>query len=44
MNDVTQILTAIEDGDVHAADKLLPLVYHQLRQLASQRMKKEKPG
>ncbi len=44
MKDVTRILTAIEEGDARAADELLPLVYHQLRQLAAQRMKKEKPG
>jgi RNA polymerase sigma factor (TIGR02999 family) len=44
MNDVTRILTAIEQGDVGAADELLPLVYQELRQLAAQRMKKEKPG
>ena len=44
MTDVTLILNAIEAGDVRAADKLLPLVYKELRQLAAQRMKKEKPG
>jgi RNA polymerase sigma factor (TIGR02999 family) len=44
MNDVTQILNAIENGDVPAADKLLPLVYQELRKLAAQRMKNEKPG
>lgn len=44
MNDVTLILNAIEDGDVSAADKLLPLVYQELRQLAAQWMKQEKPG
>ena len=44
MREVTRILTAIEKGDVHAADELLPLVYQELRQLAAQRMKKEKPG
>ena len=44
MKDVTRILTAIEQGDVRAADELLPLVYQELRQLAAQRMKKEKPG
>lgn len=44
MNDVTLILNAIEDGDVSAADKLLPLVYQELRKLAAQRMKNEKPG
>jgi len=44
MKDVTRILSAIEEGDVRAADELLPLVYQELRQLAAQRMKKEKPG
>ena len=44
MREVTRILVAIEQGDVHAADELLPLVYQELRQLAAQRMKKESPG
>ncbi len=44
MREVTRILTAIEQGDAHAADELLPLVYQELRQLAAQRMKQEKPG
>jgi RNA polymerase sigma factor (TIGR02999 family) len=44
MKEVTRILTAIEQGDVRAADELLPLVYQELRQLATRRMKKEKPG
>ena len=44
MREVTRILTAIEQGDVRAADELLPLVYQELRQLAAQRMKKEKAG
>jgi RNA polymerase sigma factor (TIGR02999 family) len=44
MNDVTRILSAIEQGDVHAADKLLPLVYDELRRLAAQRLAQEKPG
>ena len=43
MNEVTLILNAIENGDIRAADKLLPLVYKELRKLATQRMKKEKP-
>jgi RNA polymerase sigma factor (TIGR02999 family) len=42
--DVTQLLNAIDAGDSHAADQLLPLVYDELRQLAAQRMAKEKPG
>jgi RNA polymerase sigma factor (TIGR02999 family) len=44
MREVTRILTAIEQGDVRAADELLPLVYQELRRLAAQRMKQEKPG
>mgnify|MGYP001602262704 CR=1 FL=1 len=42
--DVTRILTAIEQGDPHAAEQLLPLVYDELRQLAAQRLAQEKPG
>ena len=44
MNDVTQILSAIEQGDPHAAERLLPLVYDELRKLAAQRLAQEKPG
>ena len=44
MSDVTQILEAIEHGDPKAADKLLPLVYEELRKLAVVRMANEKPG
>ena len=44
MTDVTQILSAIEQGDPHAADQLLPLVYEELRQLAAQKLAQEKPG
>jgi RNA polymerase sigma factor (TIGR02999 family) len=44
MSDVTQILSAIEQGDPHAAEQLLPLVYDELRQLAAQRLAQEKPG
>jgi RNA polymerase sigma factor (TIGR02999 family) len=44
MNDVTQILNAIEHGDPHAADQLLPLVYDELRKLAAQKLAQEKPG
>jgi RNA polymerase sigma factor (TIGR02999 family) len=44
MNDVTQILSAIERGDAHAAEQLLPLVYSELRKLAEQRLAQEKPG
>ncbi len=44
MSDVTRILSAIEQGDPHAADKLLPLVYDELRKLAAHRLSQEKPG
>jgi RNA polymerase sigma factor (TIGR02999 family) len=44
MADVTQILEAIEQGDPHAANQLLPLVYAELRQLAAQKLAREKPG
>lgn len=44
MSDVTRILTAIEQGDAKEADKLLPLVYEELRRLASQKMSQESPG
>jgi RNA polymerase sigma factor (TIGR02999 family) len=44
MSNVTHILSAIEDGDPHAAGQLLPLVYDELRKLASQRLAQEKPG
>jgi RNA polymerase sigma factor (TIGR02999 family) len=44
MNDVTRILSAIEGGDPHAADQLLPLVYDELRRLAAQKLAQEKPG
>jgi RNA polymerase sigma factor (TIGR02999 family) len=44
MRDLTPILFAIEDGDPHAAEQLLPLVYDQLRKLAAQRLAQEKPG
>lgn len=44
MEAVTQILSAIEQGDPQAADKLLPLVYEELRKLAAQRLSREKPG
>ena len=44
MNDVTRILTAIEQGDPSAAEQLLPLVYGELRQLARQRLAQERPG
>jgi RNA polymerase sigma factor (TIGR02999 family) len=44
MSDVTQILSAIEHGDPQAAEKLLPLIYNELRRLAAQRLAQEKPG
>jgi RNA polymerase sigma factor (TIGR02999 family) len=44
MNDVTQILSAIEQGDAQAADRLIPLVYDELRKLAAQKLANEKPG
>lgn len=44
MADVTQILAAIEQGDPRAVEKLLPLVYDELRTLAAQRLAHEKPG
>jgi len=44
MNDVTRILSAIEQGDPHAAEQLLPLVYDELRRLAAEKMAQERPG
>ena len=44
MSDVTHILSAIEQGDLRAAEKLLPLVYEELRRLATQRLAREAPG
>lgn len=44
MANVTRILNAIEQGDPHAAEELLPLVYDELRQLAANRLAHEKPG
>src|SRR3954471_3418449 len=44
MTDVTHILSAIEQGDRHAAEHLLPVVYDELRKLAAQRLAHEKPG
>jgi RNA polymerase sigma factor (TIGR02999 family) len=44
MSDVTQILSAIERGDPHAAEQLLPLVYDELRNLAAHKMTQEPPG
>jgi RNA polymerase sigma factor (TIGR02999 family) len=44
MNEVTHILSAIEGGDPHAAEQLMPLVYEELRKLAAQKLAQEKPG
>jgi RNA polymerase sigma factor (TIGR02999 family) len=44
MNEVTRILSGIEDGDPHAAEKLLPLVYDELRRLAAGKLAQEQPG
>jgi RNA polymerase sigma factor (TIGR02999 family) len=44
MADVTQVLNAIDEGDAHAAEQLLPLVYDELRRLATQKIVQEKPG
>ena len=44
MTDVTRILNAIEEGDAHASDELLPLVYEELRTIASRKMCHEPPG
>jgi len=44
MADVTQILAAAEQGDPHAPEQLLPLVYDELRQLAAEKLAHEQPG
>src|SRR5207244_4806624 len=44
MSEVTRILSAIEHGDPHAAEQLLPLVYDELRKLAGQKLAQELPG
>jgi RNA polymerase sigma factor (TIGR02999 family) len=44
MNDVTRVLSAIEQGDPKAPEQLLPLVYEELRKLAAQRLARESPG
>ena len=43
MTDVTQILSQIESGDSHAADRLLPIVYDELRKLAAARLASDDP-
>lgn len=44
MSEVTRILSAMEQGDPHATDQLLPLVYEDLRKLEAQRLAQEQPG
>jgi RNA polymerase sigma factor (TIGR02999 family) len=44
MSEVTRILSAIEEGNPHAAEQLLPLVYDELRKLAAQKLARETPG
>jgi RNA polymerase sigma factor (TIGR02999 family) len=44
MSELTRILNAIERGDGRAIDELLPAVYHELRQLAAQKLSRERPG
>ncbi len=44
MSEVTRILSAIDQGDAHAAAQLLPLVYDELRKLAAQKLAQEAPG
>jgi RNA polymerase sigma factor (TIGR02999 family) len=44
MSEVTRILSAIDQGEPHAAEQLLPLVYDELRKLAARKLAHEKPG
>jgi RNA polymerase sigma factor (TIGR02999 family) len=44
MTDVTRILSALSQGDPHAAEQLLPLVYDELRKLAAHKLAQEQPG
>jgi RNA polymerase sigma factor (TIGR02999 family) len=44
MNDVTRILSAIEQGDPHAAEQFLPVVFDALHKLAAQKLAHEAPG
>jgi RNA polymerase sigma factor (TIGR02999 family) len=44
MHDMTGVLNAIEQGDPHAAEQLLPLVYNALRELAAAKLAQEQPG
>ncbi len=44
MHEVTRILSSIEQGDLYAAEQLLPLVYDELRRLAAEKIAQERPG
>ena len=44
MSELTHLLSKVQDGDSNAAEKLLPLVYKELRKLAAARLAREKPG
>jgi RNA polymerase sigma factor (TIGR02999 family) len=44
VSEITRILSAVSQGDPHAAEQLFPLVYDELRQLAAQKLAHEKPG
>lgn len=44
MNEVTRFLQAAADGQEHASERLLPLVYQELRRLAAAKMAREQPG
>jgi RNA polymerase sigma factor (TIGR02999 family) len=44
MNEVTQFLDRIQEGDVNASEQLLPLIYNELRQLAAAQLAREQPG
>lgn len=44
MSQVTQILKALVNGEGQASEKLLPLVYDELRRLAAQKLSRELPG
>jgi hypothetical protein len=44
MSEVTRILSAVKQGDPHAAEQLLPLVYDELRKLAAHKPAQEPPG
>jgi hypothetical protein len=44
VSEVTRILSAIDQGDPHAAEQLLALVYHELRKLAAEKIAKERRG